>query len=45
MEIKACMYRDVRYTEGCGGAAYWWCIQDDKQINVYEDCKNCVEEG
>jgi len=40
-EIKKCEFRALEYTKGCGGAVYWWCNKDNKQINIYEDCKKC----
>ena len=43
-EIKVCNQRESKYTNGCGGAVYWWCNKDNKQINVYEDCKKCKVE-
>ena len=43
--MEECTYRKCEYAEGCGGAVYWWCYRFNKQINVYEDCKNCKEEG
>lgn len=42
-ELKPCDMREVRHTNACGGALYWWCLRDNKQINVHEDCKNCEE--
>ena len=43
-ELKKCMYRAIEHTEGCGGAVYYWCEQDNKQVNPFEDCQNCEEE-
>ena len=42
-EIIECTQRECRHTKGCGGALYWWCQRDDKQINIYEDCPKCKE--
>lgn len=42
-ELKECEFRKLEYTSGCGGATYWWCYKKNRQINVYEDCKNCEE--
>ncbi len=39
--IVSCPLREVRRTEGCGGALYWWCNEDNKQVNPYEVCKGC----
>lgn len=41
--MKECEFRKFELTEGCGGAGYWWCYRDNRQVNVYEDCKNCKE--
>lgn len=43
-EIKKCDFRACEKTEECGGAVYWWCLKKQHQINVYEDCKECVPE-
>lgn len=40
-ELKECNHRQSIYTPECGGMVYWYCNRDTKQINVYEDCKNC----
>ena len=42
-ELGKCEYRRSLYTPDCGGSTYWYCNRDTKQINVYEDCKNCKE--
>lgn len=39
--LVKCEQREVRHTQGCGGALYWWCLRDNCQINVHETCKDC----
>jgi len=41
--IVVCEDRTLRHTNGCGGAFYWWCHRDNKQINIYENCPKCNE--
>ena len=41
--MNECFYRKVEFTEGCGGAIYWWCYKRNCQINVYENCKDCKD--
>ena len=42
--MRECNHREGNYTPKCGGAFYWWCNRDNKQINVHEDCKECDSE-
>ena len=44
-ELEECSSRTIEYTDGCGGAVYYWCNKDNRQVNVFEDCPKCKEEA
>ena len=39
--MEDCSERRFEITNECGGAGYWWCNRLNKQVNIYEDCKEC----
>ena len=45
VRVAECPSREVKHTDGCGGAVYWWCNKSNKQINIYEDCIKCEDEN